>query len=124
MWSVLVLGSATLVVWATLLALLLRAVLRTAWPAMMAGSSAPILVGAVTAGLKYPSWEALLLLIGAPVTAIVVTRGRPARLVDPKWTMPEDEITDEAEALSDRYAWRLVLVMLVAVVFLMITFGW
>ena len=124
MGSVLVLGAATVTVWATLLPLLLRGVLRTAWPAIMAGAAAPLLGGAVTAGVKYPSWEALLLLIGAPVTALVVTNGRPARLLDPKWTMPEDEITDEAEALSDRYAWRLVLVILVAIVFLMITFGW
>ncbi len=124
MWSVAALVLAAAVVWAALLALLLREAPRPAWPVMVGGAAAVVVAGMITAGLKYPSWEALLILIGAPAIALGVTAGHPTRILDPKWTTPEEEITEEAEASADRYAWRAVLVVIVSVVFLMITFGW
>jgi hypothetical protein len=124
MGNELVLLAGAVAVWSTLLVLLLREVPRTAWRVVFAGAAAPLLVGLIAAGLKYPSWEAVLLLLGAPALAITVTSGRPVRLLDPKWTMAEEDITAEAEEAADRYAWRLVVVLIVAVVLLMITFGW
>lgn len=124
MWSFPVLAVAVVLSWVVVLTLLLRAVPRSAWPAVLIGSGATLLAGALAAAVKYPSWEALLLLVGAPVIAVAVTAGRPALLLDPKWTLPPDEITDEAEERADRYAWRAVLVVIAAVVFGMITFGW
>jgi hypothetical protein len=124
MWSIAALALAAAGAWALLLVLLLREAPRGAWPVMMAVAAGTVAAGAVTAGLKYPSWEALLILLGAPAIALGVTAGHPTRILDPKWTTPEDEITDEAEARADRYAWRAVLLVIGAVVFLMITFGW
>jgi hypothetical protein len=45
-------------------------------------------------------------------------------MLDPKWRMPEDDVTPELEAEADRYAFRAVLTVAVSVVLLMITFGW
>jgi hypothetical protein len=123
-WDLAALVPAAAAVWAALLLLLLREAPRSAWPAMFAGAAATVLAGVVVAGLKYPSWEALLILIGAPTIAVGVTAGHPSRILDPKWTTPEEEITEEAEASADRYAWRAVLVVIVSVTFLMVTFGW
>jgi hypothetical protein len=123
-WSVTALVSAAAAVWAALLVLLLREVPRSAWPGVLAGAALTVLAGMVAAGLKYPSWEALLILIGTPAIALGVTAGHPTRILDPKWTMPVEEITEEAEESADRYAWRAVLVVIVSVTFLMITFGW
>jgi hypothetical protein len=124
MWSFAALVLAAAVVWAALLVLLLREAPRPAWPVMLAGAGATVAAGVVAAGLKYPSWEALLILIGVPAIALGVTAGHPTRILDPKWTTPAEEITAEAEATADRYAWRVVLVMIVSVTVLMITFGW
>jgi hypothetical protein len=123
-WSLATLVPAAVAVWAALLVLLLREAPRSAWPGMLVGAAGTVLAGVVAAGLKYPSWEALLILIGAPAIALGVTAGHPTRILDPKWTTPEEEITEEAEASADRYAWRAVLVVIVSVTFLMITFGW
>jgi hypothetical protein len=89
-----------------------------------AGAAATVLAGMVAAGLKYPSWEALLILVGMPAITLGVTAGHPTRILDPKWTTPVEEITEEAEEQADRYAWRVVLAMIFSVTVLMITFGW
>jgi hypothetical protein len=123
-WSLAALVAAAAAVWAALLVLLLRETPRSAWPPMLACAVATVVAGGVIADLKYPSWEALLILIGSPAIALGVTAGHPTRILDPKWTTPVEEITEEAEASADRYAWRAVLVMIVSVTFLMITFGW
>ena len=124
MWSLAALVAASAAAWAVLLLQLLREAPRTAWPAMIAGAVGTVVAGVVAAGLKYPSWEALLLLLGTPLIALGVTAGHPTRILDPKWTTPAEEITAEAEASADRYAWRAVLLVIVSVVVLMITFGW
>ena len=109
--------------WAALLGLLLWEVPRTAWPVVLAGSAGPVVAGVAVAGWKYPSWEAVLLLVGVPAIAVVVTAGHPVRMLDPKWRMGSDEVTEEAEAEADRYAFRVVLALAVAVVLLVIVFG-
>lgn len=124
MWSVPVLVGMTALAWAVLLALLLRQLPRTAWPVALAGSAGLLVGGAAVAGWKYPSWEAVLLLVGLPVIALVVTAGHPVRMLDPKWRVDGDEVTEEAEAEADRYAFRAVLAVVVSVVLLMIVFGW
>jgi hypothetical protein len=124
MWSVPVLVGMAALAWAVLLGLLLRQLPRTAWPVALAGSAGLLVGGAAIAGWKYPSWEAVLLLVGLPVIALVVTAGHPARMLDPKWRMAGDEVTEEAEAEADRYAFRAVLTVVVSVVLLMIVFGW
>lgn len=124
MWSFAALLVATAGAWAALLVLLLREAPRRVWPAMVAGAAVTLVAGSIAAGLKYPSWEALLILVGVPAIALGVTAGHPTRILDPRWTTPEEEITDEAEVRADQYAWRAVLVVIVSVVFLMITFGW
>ena len=123
-WSVLVLVPVAVLTWAALLGLLLREAPRTAWPVALAGSAALLVAGAAVASWKYPSWEALLLLVGAPAIAVAVTAGHPVRMLDPKWRMSEDDVTPELEAEADRYAFRAVLTVAVSVVLLMITFGW
>jgi len=123
-WSFAALLAATAGAWAALLVLLLREAPRHAWPAMVAAATATVVAGAVVAGLKYPSWEALLILVGVPAIALGVTAGHPTRILDPRWTTPEEEITEEAEVRADHYAWRAVLVVIASVMFLMITFGW
>jgi hypothetical protein len=123
-WSIAALVTAAAGAWAALLVQLLREAPRAAWPVVVAGAAGTVAAGVVAAGLKYPSWEALLILVGAPAIALGVTAGHPTRILDPKWTTPEEEITAEVEARADRYAWRAVLLVIVSVVFLMITFGW
>jgi hypothetical protein len=123
-WSLATLATAAAGAWAALLVLLLREAPRPAWPFVLAGVAVTVLAGMIAAGVKYPSWEALLLLIGAPAIALCVTAGHPTRILDPKWTTPEEEITEEAEAIADRYAWRMVLALAVSVTLLMIVFGW
>ena len=123
MWNVLVLAPAALVAWAVLLGLLLREAPRTAWPVALAGSAGLLAAGVAVATWKYPSWEAILLLVGTPAIAVAVTFGHPARMLDPKWRMAEDEVTEELEAEADRYAFRAVLTLAVSVVVLVITFG-
>jgi len=123
-WSVAVLIPAVVLAWAVLLGLLLAEAPRAAWPAVLVGAGALLAAGAGAATWKYPSWEALLLLVGAPAIAVAVTAGRPVRMLDPKWRMAEDEVTPELEAEADRYAFRAVLAVVVSVVLLMITFGW
>jgi hypothetical protein len=123
-WSFAALLAATGGAWAALLVLLLREAPRRAWPAMAAAAAIAVAAGSIAAGLKYPSWEALLILVGVPAIALGVTAGHPTRILDPRWTTPEEEITEEAEVRADRYAWRAVLVVIASVVFLMITFGW
>jgi hypothetical protein len=122
-WTVPVLVGAAALVWAALLGLLLREVPRPGWPVVLAGTAGLVVGGAVTAGWKYPSWEAVLLLVGVPAVALAVTAGRPVRILDPKWRMAADDVTEEAEAEADRYAFRVVLAMVVAVVLLVIAFG-
>ena len=123
MGGVLVLVPAALVAWAVLLGLLLRESPRSAWPVTLAGSAGLLAAGVAVATWKYPSWEALLLLVGIPAIAVAVTAGHPARMLDPKWRMAEDEVTEEAEAEADRYAFRAVLTTAVSLVVLVITFG-
>ena len=124
MWSLAVLAPVALLAWAGLLCLLLREAPRAAWPVALAGSAGLVLLGVAVATWKYPSWEALLLLVGAPAIAVAVTAGHPVRMLDPKWRMAEDDVTAELEAEADRYAFRAVLTVVVSVVLLMITFGW
>ena len=62
--------------WAALLGLLLAEAPRTAWPVVLAGSAGLLLGGVAVAGWKYPSWEAVLLLVGVPAIAVAVTAGR------------------------------------------------
>ena len=124
MWSVASLVPAALLAWAGLLGLLLREAPRTAWPVALAGSAGLLVAGVAVATWKYPSWEALLLLVGAPAIAVAVTAGHPVRMLDPKWRVAEDDVTPELEAEADRYAFRAVLTVAVSVVLLMITFGW
>ena len=124
MWSVPVLVGMAALAWAVLLGLLLRQLPRTAWPVALAGSAGLLVGGAAIAGWKYPSWEAVLLLVGLPVIALVVTAGHPVRMLDPKWRMAAEEVTEDAEAEADRYAFRAVLTVVVSVVLLMIVFGW
>ena len=123
MWSVPVLVGVAALAWAVLLGLLLRQVPRTGWPVVLAGSAGLLVAGAAVAGWKYPSWEALLLLVGVPAIAVAVTAGHPARMLDPKWRMAADEVTEEAEQEADRYAVRAVLAVAVSVVLLVIVFG-
>jgi hypothetical protein len=123
-WSVPVLAAVALVAWSVLLGLVLAEAPRSAWPVVLAGAGALLVAGTVVATWKYPSWEAVLLLVGAPAIAVAVTAGHPVRMLDPKWRMAEDEVTPDAEAEADRYAFRAVLAVSVSVVFLMITFGW
>lgn len=117
------LAAVALLVWSVLLGLVLAEAPRAAWPVALAGAGALLVAGAVVATWKYPSWEAVLLLVGAPTIALAVTAGHPVRMLDPKWRMAEDEVTPDAEAEADRYAFRAVLAMVVSVVVLMITFG-
>jgi hypothetical protein len=86
--------------------------------------AALLVAGAAVATWKYPSWEALLLLVGAPAIAVAVTAGHPVRMLDPKWRMSEDAVTPELEAEADRYAFRAVVTVAVSVLLLMVTFGW
>jgi hypothetical protein len=123
MWDVLVLAPVVLVAWSVLLGLLLREAPRPAWPVAFAGSAGLLVAGIAVATWKYPSWEAILLLVGTPAIAIAVTAGHPARMLDPKWRVAESEVTEELEAEADRYAFRAVLALAVSVVFLIITFG-
>jgi hypothetical protein len=123
-WSLATLAAGTAAAWAALLVLLLREAPRPAWPFAIAAVAVTLAGGAIAAGVKYPSWEALLLLVGAPAIALGVTAGHPTRILDPKWTASDEEITEEAEARADRYAWRVVLALAVSVTFLMIVFGW
>ena|SRR5215211_5650408 len=123
MWSVPALVGGTALAWAVLLALLLREVPRPAWPVVLAGSAGLVLGGAAVAGWKYPSWEAVLLLVGVPAIAVAVTAGHPARMLDPKWRLAAADVTEETEAEADRYAFRAVLAVVVAVVLLTIVFG-
>jgi hypothetical protein len=123
MWSVPVLVGVAALAWAVLLGLLLRQVPRTGWPVVLAGSAGLLIAGTAVAGWKYPSWEALLLLVGVPTIAVAVTAGHPARMLDPKWRMAADEVTEEAEQAADRYAFRAVLAVVVSVVLLVIVFG-
>jgi hypothetical protein len=123
-WSVAALVPAVTLAWAVLLGRLLAEMPRTAWPAMLVGSAALLALGTAVATWKYPSWEALLLLLGAPAIAVAVTAGHPVRMLDPKWRVAEDEVTPEQEAEADHYAFRAVLAMVVSVVLLMLTFGW
>lgn len=118
---VLVVGA--LLVWAALLARVLAEVPRPAWPVVLGGAGALLLAGLAAAVWKYPSWEAVLLLVGVPAIALAVTAGHPARMLDPKWRLPADEVTEDAEAEADRYAFRAVLATVVSVVLLVITFG-
>ena len=108
--------------WAVLVGLLLREAPRSAWPVALAGS-AGLAAGVAVATWKYPSWEALLLLVGVPAIAVAVTAGHPVRMLDPKWRMPSDEVTDEDEALADRYAFRAVVATAVSAAAMVITFG-
>lgn len=124
MWDLVVLVPAALVAWGVLLGLLLREAPRTAWPVALAGSAGLLAAGIAVAFWKYPSWEALLLLVGTPAVAVAVTAGHPVRMLDPKWRVAEEEVTTELEAEADRYAFRAVLTLTVSVVLLMITFGW
>lgn len=124
MWSVPVLAGVAGLLWVALLGLLLAEAPRTAWPVALAGSAALLVAGVAVATWKYPSWEAVLLLVGAPAIAVAVTAGHPARMLDPKWRMPEDAVTPDVEAEADRYAFRAVLAVAVSVALLMITFGW
>ena len=110
--------------WAALLGLLLAEAPRTAWPVVLASSAGLLVGGVAVAGWKYPSWEAVLLLVGVPVIAVAVTAGHPVRMLDPKWRMASGEVTEDAEAEADRYAFRAVLAVALAVVVLMIVFGW
>lgn len=123
MWDLLVLVPAALVAWAVLVGLLLREAPRTAWPVALAGSAGLLAAGIAVATWKYPSWEALLLLVGVPAIAVAVTAGHPVRMLDPKWRVAADEVTDELEAEADRYAFRAVLATVVSMVLLVITFG-
>lgn len=123
MWSVPALLAAAALAWAALLALLLRETPRPAWPVVLAGAAAVVLAGAAAAGWKYPSWEAVLLLVGMPAIALAVTAGHPVRMLDPKWRVAADDVTPELEAEADRYAFRAVLAVAVAVVLLVIVFG-
>jgi hypothetical protein len=122
-WSVPVLVAVAALAWAALLGLLLREAPRSAWKVVLAGSAALVLGGAAVAGWKYPSWEAVLVLVGVPAIAVAVTAGHPVRMLDPKWRMAADEVTEEAEAEADRYAFRAVLAVAVAVVLLVVVFG-
>ena len=124
MWSVPVLVGVAALAWAALVGLLLAEAPRTAWPVVLAGSAGLLVAGVAVAGWKYPSWEAVLLLVGVPAIAVAVTAGHPVRMLDPKWRMASDEVTEDAEAEADRYAFRAVLAVAVAVVVLMIVFGW
>jgi hypothetical protein len=124
MWSLTALVPGVVLAWAALLGLLLREAPRRAWPVPLAGSAALLVAGAAVATWKYPSWEALLVLVGAPAIAVAVTAGHPVRMLDPKWRMAEDEVTPEIEAEADRYAFRAVLTVAVSVALLMIIFGW
>jgi hypothetical protein len=124
MWSVPVLVGVAALAWAALLGLLLVEAPRSAWPVVLAGSGGLLVGGVAVAGWKYPSWEAVLLLVGVPAIAVAVTAGHPVRMLDPKWRMAADEVTEDAEAEADRYAFRAVLAVAVAVVVLMIVFGW
>jgi hypothetical protein len=121
--NVFVLVPVALVAWAVLLGLLLREAPRTAWPVALAFSAGLLAAGMAVATWKYPSWEALLLLVGVPAIAVAVTAGHPVRMLDPKWRMAEDEVTEEAEAEADRYAFRAVLTTALSVAVLMIAFG-
>jgi hypothetical protein len=124
MWSVPVLVGVAALAWAALVGLLLAEAPRPAWPVVLAGSAGLLVGGVAVAGWKYPSWEAVLLLVGVPAIAMAVTGGHPVRMLDPKWRMASDEVTEDAEAEADRYAFRAVLAVAVAVVVLMIVFGW
>jgi hypothetical protein len=118
-----VLAGVAALAWAGLLGLLLREVPRTGWPVVLAGAAGLVASGVAAAGWKYPSWEAVLLLVGVPAIAVAVTAGRPVRLLDPKWRMAADEVTETAEAEADRYAFRAVLAVVVALVLAVIVFG-
>jgi hypothetical protein len=124
MWSVPVLVGVAALSWAAMLGLLLAEAPRTARPVVLAGSAGLLVGGVAVAGWKYPSWEAVLLLVGVPAIAVAVTAGHPVRMLDPKWRMASDEVTEDAEAEADRYAFRAVLAVALAVVVLMIVFGW
>jgi hypothetical protein len=65
----------------------------------------------------------VLLLVGVPAIAVAVTAGHPVRMLDPKWRLAAADVTEETEAEADRYAFRAVLSVVVAVVLLTIVFG-
>ena len=107
--------------WAASVALLMRGVLPSARPVVGAACAAVVAAGVAAAVWKHPSWEAGMLLVGAPAIVLAVTAGRPARVLDPRWTAPEP--TEEDEATADRYAFRAVLATAVSVVLLVLIFG-
>jgi hypothetical protein len=117
MVSLPVLAAVAAPVWAVLA----WALLRAARPVTLAFAGVVLGAGVVAAAWKYPSWEAVLLLLGAPVIALAVTRGQPARMLDPRWTSAED--TEEAAGEAERYAFRAVLAMVVSAALLVIAFG-
>ena len=101
--------------WAVLVGLLLREAPRSAWPVALAGSA-----GLLAAGVAVATWK---LLVGVPAIAVAVTAGHPVRMLDPKWRMPSDEVTDEDEALADRYAFRAVVAAARSAAPLVVTIG-
>lgn len=121
MSSLVVLVVVAVPLWAVLVTLLLRAVLPTAVAPVLVMSGFVVALGVLAAIWKHPSWEAGMLLVGAPAILLAVTAGRPARVLDPRWTAPEP--TEEDEAAADRYAFRVVLAVAVSVVVLVLAFG-
>ena len=121
MTSPLVLAVLAVPLWAICIALLLPGVLPSGRPAVLTVCAVVIVAGVGAAVWKYPSWEAGMLLVGAPAIVLAVTAGRPARVLDPRWTTVEPTEADEAAA--DRYAFRAVLVTAASVVLLVIAFG-
>jgi hypothetical protein len=116
-----VLAVLAVLLWSASVALLLRGVLPSARPVVAAGCAAVVAAGVAAAVWKHQSWEAGMLLVGAPAIVLAATAGRPARVLDPRWTTPDP--TEEDEAAADRYAFRAVLATAVSVVLLVLAFG-
>ncbi|CAA9283380.1 MAG: hypothetical protein AVDCRST_MAG41-3773 [uncultured Corynebacteriales bacterium] len=121
MSSVAVLAALAVPLWAVSAALLRRGVLPSARPVVAAACGLVVAAGVAAAVWKHPSWEAGMLLVGAPAIVLAVTAGRPARVLDPRWTTAEP--TEEDEVAADRYAFRAVLATAASVVVLVIVFG-
>ena len=121
MSSLAVLAVLAVPLWAVSVLLLLRGVLPPARPVMVAACAVVVAAGVAAALWKHPSWESGMLLVGAPAIVLAVPAGRPARVLDPRWTTAEP--TEEDEAAADRYAFRAVLATAASVVLLVIVFG-
>jgi hypothetical protein len=121
MSSLVVLALLAVPLWAVLVTLLLRTILPAAVVPVLAVSAGIVLLGVLAAVWKHPSWESGMLLVGVPAILLATTAGRPARVLDPRWTSAAP--TEDDEATADRYAFRAVLAVAASVVVLVLLFG-